>query len=155
MTEIEDFIENYLKSDFESIRFNWNGKHGDEFHDPNRDFRIKVCEYLVDDLTIAPDELIVDLYTELSKSSRESWEVYGKYHLFAQELIKRGPIKNLEIYIQGARQSFDTAIASGRISVSDETKQQILNYLKTESAKGSLSLSESDIEFANHRFKIT
>ena len=53
-------------SDFERIKFDWNGKHGDDLEDPNMDFRMEVCEFLIKDFSIATDKLILDLYQELS-----------------------------------------------------------------------------------------
>ena len=115
--KIKEFIERYSKSDFDKIKFDWNGKQGVDLEDPDMDFRIKVCEFLIKDFSIANDELILDLYQELSKSSKETWGVYRNYHLFAQEVLNRGSKKYLLDYIKGASQSFDTQLASGKIGL--------------------------------------
>lgn len=97
--KIKNFIKEYSKSDFGKIKFDWNGKHGNELEDPNMAFRMEVCEYLIKDFSIANDELILDLFQELSKSSKETWGVYGNYHLFAQEILDRGRTKYLLTYL--------------------------------------------------------
>lgn len=77
--EIEKFIKEYSNSNFDKIKFDWNGKHGYELEDPNMDFRMKVCEFLKSDFSIVSDKLILDLYQELSRSSKETWGIYNSY----------------------------------------------------------------------------
>jgi len=152
--EIEKFIKEYSESDFDKIKFDWNGKHGDELKDPNMDFRMEVCEYLIKDFSIAPDSLILHLYQELSKSSKETWGVYRSYHLFAQEILNRGKTKYLLNYLQGASQSFDTSLASGRIVLTNDEKKEILGFVDTQMADRSNTENRKYFEFAKHRFAI-
>jgi hypothetical protein len=133
MTEIEfqNFVDNYSKDDFEKIRFDWNGKHADEFHDNNYDFRMSLCEFLVDKLVGVKLELISDLFKELGKSSKETWSVYGKFHLFGQQILKRGTPDNVMDYLFGAVQSFDTVLSSGQLDLTTDQKKKIGEYIKT------------------------
>lgn len=124
---IEIFIRQYTRADFYKIRFDWNGKHADDFEDKNYDFRSQVSEYLVNDFNIGNDQLIRDLYIEWSKCSKESWGIYNKYRLFAQQLLERGGSKYLLDYLTGASYSFDTRLASGRITVSDDLRKEIID----------------------------
>jgi len=152
--EIEKFIKEYSSLDFDKIKFDWNGKHGDDLKDPNMDFRMKVCEFLKNDFSIASDKLILDLYQELSRSSKETWGVYNSYHLFAQEILNRGKTKYLLEYLKGASQSFDTTVASGRIQLTDNDKKKILDYVNME-IKTNLNIELLKCyEFALKRFTV-
>lgn len=91
-SDLGAFARNYRDSDLERVRFAWNGLHGEELVDPNSDFRLRLCEFIIQDFSVAGDPLIRDLYLELSKASRETWSVYRGYHLFAQELLNRGEL---------------------------------------------------------------
>lgn len=152
--ETQKFIKEYSKSDFDKIKFDWNGKHGDDLKDPNMDFRMQVCEYLIMDFSIAPDNLILDLYQELSKSSKETWGVYRSYHLFAQEILNRGKTKYLLNYLQGASQSFDTLLASGRIELTNDDKKEILDFVEKQMADNTNTEYRKYYEFAQQRFAI-
>ncbi len=152
--KIEKFIIEYSNSDFKRIRFDWNGKHGDDLEDPNMDFRMEVCEFLIKDFSIANDELILDLYQELSKSSKETWGIYRSYHLFAQEILNRGRTKYLLNYLKGASQSFDTGLASGRINLTNMERQEILDYIDQEMKNGLNQDNKKYFEFAQKRFAI-
>ena len=154
MLDIEQFIRSYADADFREIEFYWNGKLGDDFEDLNMEFRIRVCEYLVKDFSIAPDQLILDLYQELSKSAKETWGVYQHYHLFAQEILNRGRTKYLLNYLQGASQSFDTRLASGRIKLTDEEKLEILDYVAVQMADPANAEYTAYFEWAQERFVV-
>ena len=152
--EIEKFIKAYSIVDFEYIKFDWNGKHGDALEDPNMDFRMQVCEFLVKDFSIASDQLILDLYQELSSSSKETWSVYRNYHLFAQEVLNRGKTKYLLNYLKGAGKSFDTALASARVPLSHEEKEEILSYVNTQMSNSKNEENKKYYELALKRFAI-
>ncbi|GAA5031996.1 hypothetical protein GCM10011506_24670 [Marivirga lumbricoides] len=132
MTEesLKDFILHYSKKDFEDISFYWNGRHGEDFEDLNYDLRMDVCEYLVKDLRLAPDQLIVDLYTELAKSAEQTFGVYNKFHLFANELLLRGGSKYIDIYINGATRSMDTSLMSSRLDLPKSILNEITEFLE-------------------------
>jgi hypothetical protein len=149
---IRTFIQNYSKSDFNRIIFAWNGKHRDQLEDPNMDLRIQVCEFLVHDFSAASDELILDLYQELSKSSKETWSVYRNYHLFAQETLNRGKTKYLMKFLEGASQSFDTTLASGRIDISLADKEEIIQFVERKLANDPGERDRRLLEFALKRF---
>lgn len=152
--KIKKFIKEYSNSDFARIKFDWNGKHGGDLEDPNMDFRMEVCEFLIKDFSIANDELVLDLYQELSKSSKETWGVYRSYHLFAQEILNRGRTKYLLNYLKGASQSFDTRLARGRINLTNEEKEEILKYVNNQIENESNQESRKYFEFAKKRFTV-
>ena len=128
--ELIEFAKDYSSDQFDKIKFNWNGKHGDDFVDPNYDFRMQLCEAIKDDFSDCPDQLIVDLYIELAKSAKETFGVYNSFHLFANELLERGGIKYFDTYIEGASQSMDTGLSSGRLNLSKSRIIEILNHIK-------------------------
>jgi hypothetical protein len=150
--EITAFVHAYGPSDLERIRFNWNGKHADALEDPNMEFRYAVCKHVVKDFTKASDLLIRDLYTELAKCSKQTWSVYNNFHLFAQELLDRGAAKYLLDYAEGAMQSFDTVLASGRVIVTDEQRGVIGSFIESELLTCSDARKKALLEFARGRF---
>lgn len=150
--ELVDFIRHYNGTDLDRIRFDWNGQHGDKLRDLNMDFRMAVCEYLAKDLSVASDHLIRDLYLELSKSSKETWGIYRNYHLFAQELLDRGVTKYLMDYLNGAAQSFDTALASGRVAVTDGQRTDINGIVQRALLTAPDSRTQGLLELAIRRF---
>lgn len=153
MSYIEQFIEGYSKSNFEKIKFDWNGKHGNELEDFNLEFRMNVCEYLCKNFSIASDELILDLYQELSASAKEMWSIYNKYHLFAQEVLNRGKTKYLLEYAKGATQSFDTILASGNISLEEYERQEMIDFA-IEQMKSNSNENQRYYQFIIDRFSI-
>ncbi len=90
-----------------------------------------ICKHIKDDFSLYPDELIIDLYTALSDVAKATFSVYNNFHLFANEVLKRGHIKYLDIYIDGATKSFDTLLASGAIELERNTIIEIIAHLKT------------------------
>jgi hypothetical protein len=156
MTEIEfqKFADNYTKENFERIRFDWNGKHADEFHDSNYDFRMKLCEFLIDKLDKVKMELICDLFKEMGKSSKETWGIYNKFHLFGQQILKRGAPDNVLDYLFGAVQSFDTLLASGQLDLTREQKNEIVNYIKTRLLTEKVEENVQLLKFGIDRFEL-
>ncbi len=130
MSDFQSFADNYTTSNFDKIKFDWNGEHGDKFHDNNGEFRFQLCEFLITQLDTVKIELIKDLYSELAKYGKETWGIYNKFHLFGQQLLVRGGTKYLMDYMQGASLSMDTYLGSGRIEISKQLALEILNILK-------------------------
>lgn len=150
MKDFQTFADNYTSKDFDKIKFDWNGKHADNFHDNNYEFRMQLCEFLIPQLDHVKLELIRDIYLEISKCANELWAVYSKYHLFAQQLINRGETNYLIDYLEGATQCFDTMLASGRITLTKIQKENIINFINdkliTETNERQLKLLTFGIE---------
>lgn len=126
--ELQTYIDNYTAADFERVKLVWNGKYGQDFVDDNYDFRMQVCEFVVPQIDIVKIDLIRDLFCETAKTSPMTFGVYDKFHLFADELLKRGGTKYLLDYIRGASQSMDTGMSSGRLTISKEQAKDLLDY---------------------------
>lgn len=146
MNDFQTFADNYSTANFDMIKFDWNGKHGDKLFDKNAEFRLQLIEFLIPKLETVKLELICDLYTESAKFWKEVWGVDNKFHLLAQQLLVRGGTKYLLDYMQGASLSMDTNLASGRVEISRELAQQILNHLKTTSDIQEKKLAERYIK---------
>ena len=127
--DLQIFVDNYYSADFDKIRFDWNGQHGDKFHDNNVEFRMQICEFLISQIDTVKLELIKDLYVELAKHAKEAWGVYNKFHLFGQQLLVRGETRYLMEYMQGASLSMDTYLGSAQIEISKELAQKILDFI--------------------------
>lgn len=130
--EFGKFAKDYTSEQFDQIKFDWNGKNVPEFDDPNDAFRMHLCEAIKDDFSGCPDQLILDLYAELSKSAKETFSVYNSFHLFANELLERGGAKYFDQYLEGAMQSMDTGLSSGRLDLSKDRISEILDHIKKE-----------------------
>lgn len=126
--ELQTFIDNYTTSDFDRIKLKWNGKYGHNFVDDNEHFRMQVCESVIPQLDKVKLDLIRDLYCETGKTSPLTFSVYLKFHLFADELLKRGGTKYLLDYIRGAMHSMDTGMRSGILTISKEQAKNLLAY---------------------------
>lgn len=126
--ELQRYIDNYTTADFDRIKLVWNGKYGQDFVDDNYDFRMQICEFVVPQIDKVNIDLIRDLYCETGKTSPMTFGVYNKFHLFADELLKRGGKKYLFDYIRGASHSMDTGISSGILTISRQTAKELLDY---------------------------
>lgn len=153
MNDFQTFADNYTSADFDKIKFDWNGEHADKFHDNNYDFRMQLCEFLITQLDKVKLELIRDLYLELSRWAKEAWCVYGKYHLFAQQLLNRGGTKYLIDYLEGSVQCFDTGLASGRVELTNEQKQNIFDFITTKLETEQSERTTKLLQFGKERFE--
>lgn len=126
--EIQTFIDNYTSTDFGKIKLVWNGKYGNDFEDDNHDFRIQICELVITQIDKVKLELIRDLYCEEGKISPMTFGVYNKFHLLADEILKRGGEDYLLDYIRGASHSMDTKMMSGRLTISKEQAKKLLDH---------------------------
>lgn len=138
--ELQTFIDNYSSADFDRIKLLSNGKYGQEFADNNYDFRMELCEFVVSQIDKVNIELIRDLYGETGKSSKMTFSVYNKFHLFADELLKRGGTKYLLDYVRGASHTMDTGISSGILTISNEQAKALLEHFDL------LKASTQDVE---------
>ena len=145
--QLKTFALNYTEEHFSKIRFDWNGKHGEEFEDPNYDFRMKLCEAIKDDLKPYPDPLIIDLYSQLAESSPATFGIYMSFHLFANELLLRGGSRYFPVYQEGAQKSMDAGMMSSRLDLLEEVLDEILTYIHSEAEKG------IDMTFMKNRFE--
>jgi hypothetical protein len=127
--ELQTFADNYSQADFGRIRFDWNGKFGQDFHDNNYDFRLALCQFLIPQIDKVNIELVRDLYAETTKTSEATFGIYQNIHIYAQELLKRDWKKYLIDYMQGGTYGMDSFIGIGRIEIGKELAQQISNYL--------------------------
>jgi len=127
--ELQVFADNYKSTDFYKIQYNWNGKYGQEFHDNNYDFRIKLCQYLIPQINNVNIELVRDLYAETTKTLKATFSIYMNIHIYAQELLRRDWKKYLMDYMQGGTYGMDPYLGIGRIEIGKEVAQQILDFM--------------------------
>jgi hypothetical protein len=146
---LQNLIDNYSTIEFDRIKFDWNGKHGDEFKDSNTKFRMEVINFIIPQISTVNVNLIRDLYIELSKFAKEAWGVSKGFNLLGQELLLRDYKKYLIDYMEGASQSMDTYLDSGRITLSTSLAKEILDYINniraTETDERKKSLLDSDL----------
>jgi hypothetical protein len=112
LVDIAAFIANYTAADEPRIRFDWNGKHGDDCVDRNMDFRDEVREAVVQDIAAAPLALIRDLFRAETQFSREAWCIAEDVGVLAESLLRRGGVDYLDDFLEGKFQSFDASLGS-------------------------------------------
>lgn len=134
---LELFIKNYSSNDFDKIKFDWNEMHADQLKDNNLEFRIELVDFIVPKISEVNIELVRDLYIELSKFAKEAWGAPKHFNILGQELLIRDYKKYLMDYLEGASQSMDTYLDSGRIKISKKLAQEIADYID-EILKGEL-----------------
>ncbi len=103
MTDSDKFVKHYATAeDRQRIVFAWNGKHAEEFHDANYEFRQQVLEVVLSDIRTVPIELIRDLYDAETALAKEAWGVYTEaVRALAEELLTRGGPAFVEDFLAG------------------------------------------------------
>lgn len=149
--ELKSFANNYSQADFDKIKFDWNGKHADEFSDPNYDFRMQLCMEIKDDLDNYSLELIKDLYSEVFACAKETWGIAMWASKFAEALLEKGGTEVFDIYMKGAIGSMDAGMASGNISLSPARASEIYDYVKKLCSESPENAKR--YEFMEQRFK--
>jgi len=129
-SKLQEFVDNYSVSDFDTIKIVWNGKSGADFEDENGDFRMEVCEYIIPQIQTVKLELLRDLYCEIGKSSKMIFGIYLKFGVLGQELLERGGTKYFFDYIKGASHSMDAGLMSGNITLSKSRAKELLDYFE-------------------------
>jgi hypothetical protein len=94
-----------------------------------------------------------NLYLEESKASEHTFCIYLSYHLFANELLRRGKGKYLMDYLQGASYSFDAGLASGRLNLDIPLLEELRGYVTIELTKDYNLHNKSLLKFAQDRFE--
>ncbi|SHF70421.1 hypothetical protein [Pedobacter caeni] len=129
--ELQIFANNYKPTDFSKIRYDWNGKFGHEFQDPNYEFRMALCQFLIPQIDKISIELVRDLFVETAKTSKATFSIYLNIHIYAQELLRRDWEKYLLDYLEAGTYGMDSYIGIGRIEIEKETAQSIFDYMTT------------------------
>jgi len=112
MDDVAKFVTNYSGADEDRIRFDWNGKHAEEFVDRNMDFRESVREAVLENVSSAPLVLVRDLFRAETQFSREAWGIVDGVWELAECLLRRGGTAYLDDYLEGKHQSFDASLGS-------------------------------------------
>lgn len=126
MVAVKDFVRTYIPEAEPKIAFAWNGKYANEFADSNMLFRRSVCDYFEDEKDSFPLPLIAALYKAETLFAKEAWGVNMVVSSLAQELLERGGVAYLGVYLAGARCGMDAFMASGNIALSKPRCQEIL-----------------------------
>eukprot|EP01034_Spumella_vulgaris_P035477 gene35478-43742_t len=103
MSAVNDFVRTYAPQAEAQIAFSWNGKHASEFVDWNMQFRQEVCAYFEDENDVFPLPLVAALFKAETLFAKEAWGVNRVVSKLAQELLERGGVEYLDVYLAGAR----------------------------------------------------
>ena len=128
--KLQSFADNYdVKTDFKRIEYLPVKKANGNYQDPNRDFRIQLCEFLIPKIDTANSQLIRDLFVEEAKATDIIFAVYLNIHVLAQELLKRDWKKYIHDYLEAGSHSMDAYLGIGRIKIDKEIARQIHSFL--------------------------
>ena len=123
MEDTSAFCLNYTHSNESKISFAWNGKHAEEFVDTNLKFRRNLIEFVIKNLDSAPFDLIKDLYKAETLFAKEAWGVNNSVLFFAETILRRGTVQDLDDFVSGYMQSFDTDMCIQGIKLPNEILQ--------------------------------
>jgi len=127
MLDVREFVRTYTSEAESSVSFAWNGKHATEFVDANMLFRKEVCDYFEGGNEVFPLPLIAALYKAETLFAKEAWGVNAVVSRLAQELLERGGVEYLGIYLEGARCGMDAFMATGNIALSKQRCQELVH----------------------------
>jgi hypothetical protein len=102
------FAENYTPDQRDLIRFAWNGKHSQEFHDSNQEFRHAVAAVVIADPYCAPVNLIRDLLVEDGDWSHEAWCSPFHFADLATAFLRAGGPQVVSDFAVVINRTFDT-----------------------------------------------
>src|SRR5690348_5762296 len=112
MKGVEAFIAEYTPADEPFIRFDWNGKHAEEFVDRNHEFRAAVREQVYSSIATTPIELIRDLFRAETQYAREAWGIVDGVGQLAEELLRRGGEPYVDDFLEGKFKCFDASLGT-------------------------------------------
>lgn len=125
-----ELIATYSPSDSKRIRFDWNGRHADEFEDRNRQFRLEVLQLAMADLKGPPALLLRDLFTALTEFSREAWCIDPRVRELGRELLRRDPERFVFDYVRGLWRSFDSYVGAHVADADPDILQRCLTAIR-------------------------
>jgi hypothetical protein len=103
MNHTQQFVNSYSTAeDRQRIVFAWNGKHAEEFHDANDEFRQQVLALVLADPAVVPIELVRDLFDAETAMAKEAWGVNTEaVRALTRELLTRGGPAFVEDFLIG------------------------------------------------------
>lgn len=106
--DVPEFVRGYDRSDWERLRFAWNGQHAEDFEDANQEFRAAVTRYAIENPGEATAELLADLFQAHSEWSREAWCAPLGFEEIGALLLSGGGGAVLPRFAKGFVATFDT-----------------------------------------------
>lgn len=137
-----DFVASYTPSSEAKIAFAWNGRHGADFDDANMAFRTVIGDYFEEHAQACSLPLIAALYRAETQWAKEAWCVRSVVAELAQELLQRGGVAYLDVYLAGACCGMDACMESGNISLSKTRCEELLAYCKASAFNAEAGLRE-------------
>ena len=158
-SDVENFVLNYNHASmFDKLKFDWNGKHGDEFEDKNYSFRDNIVLFLVKNFDMVSEqingELLQDLYIEMAKSSKETWGISIYFGNIAEYMLKKGRTKYVMDYLDSLfRYGMDVYCGSSMINLDEDLKKELYDYCMAEFERTNLKRDDVLYEIVEWRFK--
>lgn len=127
MSGSRDFVREYTPQAENKIAFAWNGLHANELVDANMQFRQEVCDCFEDEKDTFSLPLIAALFKAETLFAKEAWGVNGVVSELAQELLERGGVGQLDVYLAGVQCGMDAFMEAGNITLSKPRCQELLD----------------------------
>jgi hypothetical protein len=152
-TPVAEFVADFQPFDEVLVSFDWNGEHGAALKDRNAVFRGAVCEYFLNHKADTPIALVAALYTAETRLAQESWGVHRIVSDLAQELLERGGVDYADIYLEGMSCGMDAFLESGRISLTDKRRDELIVYCNAQRQAHMGTNKDKQYEFLQHRLE--
>ncbi|MGJ5816342.1 hypothetical protein [Paludibaculum fermentans] len=133
---IHEFALHYDGQQRASIRFAWNGKHAEEFHDEHQELRWSLARLALAEPDSVPLVLLRDLLLEDSAWSHKAWCAPHHFAGLLSILLHRGGREYLFDFAAAMNATFDTFGAAHEVVISAEEAHDLLlgaeAYLRVE-----------------------
>lgn len=127
MPVVKEFVRTYTPQAEAKIAFAWNGKHASELVDSNMQFRQEVCAHFENENDVFSLALVSALFKAETLFAKEAWGVNRVVSKLAQELLERGGVEYLDVYLAGARCGMDAFMETGNITLSKSRCQELVD----------------------------
>lgn len=84
-----EFCRHYTADQRGAIRFEWNGKHSEEFRDSNQDFRFAVVNHILSGQEPVPIVLVRDVVLEQAAWSAKAWGLSSGFDTLLTILLSK------------------------------------------------------------------
>ncbi|MDF1663108.1 MAG: hypothetical protein P1V97_15140 [Planctomycetota bacterium] len=146
LIDIRKFVLDYTQErDHTKIKFAWNGRHAQEFRASNIEFRNQVTSSICEDFREVSLQLIMDLFEETSKCSKEAWGSFPRYGELCGHLLRVGKVHSFPHAFHWRSVCMDTWMTSETPSLLIEEIDELRRDLPAIFADGNIHYESSEV----------
>jgi hypothetical protein len=147
-----DFALGYTSEKREAIRFAWNGKHPNEFHDENQEFRGALAQLTLSRPDAIPLPLVRDIFLEDAAWSAKAWCAPHHFAGLLSILLERGGREYLQDFATAMNATFDTFGAAHEVTSSEQQAHGLLEETERQLLAVTDARRRSEMESAKQLF---